>query len=173
MYNLLLSLDKKAAANIHMNNTKRVIRAIEMAKKGVLKSNINEKNDLWNKNDSPYCFITIYINVPREELYVRINNRVDIMVRDGIIEEAKKLKSMDLASDSTVMQAIGYKEFFDYLDQKETLEAAVDKLKQNTRRYAKRQVTWFKKLKWDLEFQSGNYDTIINELKRLLNEKKN
>lgn len=161
LYDMLLELDLQAAEKIHINNTKRVIRAIELAKTGLYKGNIDKRNDLWNKNDSKYNFITIYIDMPREILYQRINTRVDVMADSGVIEEAKMLKNMNLPSKNTAIQAIGYKEFFDYIDGKESLEVALDRLKQNTRRYAKRQITWFKKLNCDIIY---NYSMIIDEV---------
>ncbi len=172
LYDMLLSIDKEAATNIHMNNTKRVIRAIEMAKFETDKSTVNERNDLWNKNESKYNFIVIYIDMPREELYNRINQRVDMMEELGVIEEARKLKSMNLQRDNTVMQAIGYKEFFDYIDGKTTLEESLENLKLATRRYAKRQVTWFKKLHGDIVYKQGqSVDELICDIKRKINEK--
>jgi len=172
LYDMLLSFDKEVASNIHINNTKRVIRAIEMAKEGVSKSSVNTRNDLWNKNDSPYNFIIIYINMPREELYSRINLRVDMMKDLGVIEEAKMLKDMNLSKENTAMQAIGYKEFFDYLDGIISLEEALENLKQGTRRYAKRQITWFKKLNCDIIFDKGqDIHELIDKLKRKINEK--
>lgn len=167
LYNMLKDLDPEAAQNIHMNNTKRVIRAIELANEGIYKGNVEKRNDLWNKNDSKYDFVTVYINMPREILYDRINKRVDAMEDSGIIEEAKMLKSMNLDKNSTALQAIGYKEFFDYIDGKETLQEALEKLKQNTRRYAKRQITWFNKLNCDLVLnEKTDEKEIIDKLKR-------
>ena len=84
--------------------------------------------------------------MPRDLLYDRINKRVDKMVSDGILDEAKMLYNLQDRKDSTACQAIGYKEFFDYFDNKKTLEECVETLKINTRHYAKRQITWFKKL---------------------------
>lgn len=167
LYNMLKDLDPEAAQNIHMNNTKRVIRAIELANEGIYKGNVEKRNDLWNKNDSKYDFVTVYINMPREILYDRINRRVDAMEDSGIIEEAKMLKSMNLDKNSTALQAIGYKEFFEYLGGKETLQEALEKLKQNTRRYAKRQITWFNKLNCDLVLnEKTDEKEIIDKLKR-------
>lgn len=169
LYNMLVELDSVAAEKIHMNNTKRVIRAIELAKEGTYKGNIDKRNDLWNRNESKYNFITIYIDMPREVLYERINTRVNEMADSGVLEEAKMLKDMNLCDKNTAVQAIGYKEFFDYLDGKESLEEALDKLKQSTRRYAKRQITWFKKLNCDIIYDySINADEFVRILKRML-----
>lgn len=172
LYQMLIDLDKNAAENIHMNNTKRVIRAIELAREGNAKSDIEKRNDLWNKNESKYNFVTVYIDMPREVLYDRINKRVDIMESLGVIEEAKMLKEMNLDKNSTAIQAIGYKEFFEYIDGKESLNEALEKLKQNTRRYAKRQITWFNKLNCDIILnENTSQDEVIEKLKRIKYEK--
>lgn len=172
LYQMLIDLDEEAAKNIHINNTKRVIRAIELAKEGTDKSNIEKRNDLWNKNESKYHFVTVYINMPRKVLYDRINRRVDMMESLGVIEEAKMLKDMNLDKNSTAIQAIGYKEFFEYIDGKETLDEALEKLKQNTRRYAKRQITWFNKLKCDMILdETTSKEEIIEKIKRIVYEK--
>lgn len=171
LYDMLIQLDEEAAKNIHVNNTKRVLRAIELAKEGIYKGNIDKRNDLWNRNDSKYKFITIYIDMPRQKLYDRINMRVDLMKESGIIEEAIMLKNKRLSKNNTAVQAIGYKEFFDYIDKKETLDEALEKLKQNSRRYAKRQITWFKKLNCDIIYNDEvTYDKLIEDVKRKMYE---
>jgi len=171
IYNMLVEVDPIGAQKIHMNNTKRVIRAIELAKIGTDKGSIDKRNDLWNRNESKYSFITVFIDMPREELYSRINDRVDLMQEMGIIEEAKYIKSMNLPSKNTAMQAIGYKELFGYLDSQESLEEATEKLKQNSRRYAKRQITWFKKLKCDIIYNNKmTIDELLERIKRIMYE---
>lgn len=106
---------------------------------------------LWSLNgESKYHYYIIKLYLPREELYNRINKRVDKMVAQGIEKEAKALKELNLAPDSTSIKAIGYKEFFDYFDKKKTFEQCIEDLKKNTRHYAKRQETWFNKLRNDL-----------------------
>ena len=173
LYEMLVKLDSKAAEKIHMNNTKRVIRAIQLAKEGTYKSDIDKRNDLWNKNESKYNFITIYIDMPREKLYDRINMRVDLMKDSGVIEEAKMLKNMKLPDKNTAMQAIGYKEFFDYIDGKEILEISLERLKQSTRRYAKRQITWFKKLNCDIVYNENMKEAeLFENIKRMMYEKR-
>ena len=145
LYNMLIEIDKEAAQKIHMNNVKRVIRALEMAHKtNILKSeHIRREKDRLEKSSPKYEFIVFCIEQDREYLYNRINLRVDLMVKDGIVEEAKKVYDMKLPKDSTCMQAIGYKEFFPYFEGKITLQDAIDELKKQTRHYAKRQMTWF------------------------------
>jgi len=158
IYSLLEKEDEEAAKKIHTNNVKRVIRALTIARSGSKKSKSDKINDLWDKQDGPYDFIKIYIDIPREVLYNRINQRVDEMIKNGILEEAKYVKNLKLSIENTALQAIGYKEFFKYIDSEETLGEAILKLKQATRNYAKRQITWFKKL-------GSDYTIDINDLK--------
>lgn len=145
LYELLKNLDEKAAAKIEKGNDKRVIRAIKLSLLGIKKSDIEERNDLWQKNESKYNFLVVYIDMPRDLLYDRINKRVEQMVNMGVIDEVKLLYNIGNQS-ITACQAIGYKEFFGYLEGTKTLEECTEILKQKTRNYAKRQITWFKKL---------------------------
>lgn len=146
IYEMLLKVDENSAKNIHPNNLKRVIRALEMANESMLKSEHMklENNRLKNFIHPKYDFYVYCIDYPRDILYDRINKRIDFMVKEGLLKEAKMIYDMKLDSSNTCMQAIGYKEFFDYFENKETLDSAVEKLKKNTRHYAKRQITWFK-----------------------------
>ena len=145
LYELLKSLDDKAAIKIEEGNDKRVIRAIKLYLLGNKKSDIDSKNDLWNKNESKYDFFVVYIDMPRDLLYDRINKRVDIMVSNGIIDEVKQVYSLK-NKNVTAVQAIGYKEFFEYIEGTKSLVECAEILKQKSRNYAKRQITWFKKL---------------------------
>ena len=145
LYDMLVKVDKESASKIHMNNVKRVIRALEIAKKtNMLKSeHMKKEKERIEKNSLKYEFIVFCIEQDREYLYNRINIRVDLKEQDGIVDEAKKVYDMNLPSNSTCMQAIGYKEFFPYFEGNITLQEAVDELKKQTRHYAKRQMTWF------------------------------
>lgn len=145
LFKQLEQIDPASALNIHPNNTKRVMRALEIANTSTkLKSEHMEleKRRLKKFVHPRYKFYLYFIDYPREELYERINKRVDLMVKEGIIEEAKMVYDMNLSKDNTCMQAIGYKEFFDYFEGKESLDVAVDNIKKATRHYAKRQITW-------------------------------
>ena len=146
LYNMLKEIDEESAKEIHPNNLKRVIRAIEIAKNSQkLKSkHMEEEKERLENEDIPYNFVTFYIDFNREKLYERINERVDLMLKQGLLKEAKMVYDKKLEKDSTCMQAIGYKEFFPYFENNITLEETVEKLKQETRKYAKRQETWFK-----------------------------
>ena len=144
LHSMLEKIDPITANKIHKNNVKRVIRAIEMAKNVKLKSiHMLEEEERIQKENGKYEFVIFCINQEREYLYNRINLRVDLMLKDGILEEAKKIYDMKLPNNNTCMQAIGYKEFFPYFEGKITLDEAIDTLKKETRHYAKRQMTWF------------------------------
>ena len=144
LHSMLENIDPQTAKQIHKNNVKRVIRAIEMAKNVKLKSiHMSEEKERIKNEKNKYDFLVFCIEQEREYLYNRINLRVDLMLKDGILDEAKKVYDMKLPEDNTCMQAIGYKEFFPYFEGKISLEEAVDTLKKETRHYAKRQMTWF------------------------------
>lgn len=144
LHSMLEKIDPQTAKQIHKNNVKRVIRAIEMAKNVKLKSiHMSEEKERIKNEKNKYDFLVFCIEQEREYLYNRINLRVDLMLKDGILDEAKKVYDMKLPEDNTCMQAIGYKEFFPYFEGKISLEEAVDTLKKETRHYAKRQMTWF------------------------------
>ncbi len=168
LHNMLKEIDPESAASIHMNNVKRVIRAIEMAKNAKLKSvHMNEEKERLKQEKSIYNFSVFCIEQDREYLYNRINLRVDLMVKDGILEEARKVYDMNLPKDNTCMQAIGYKEFFPYFDGKITLDEAIDNLKKETRHYAKRQMTWFNnKLDCIKLDGSKSKDELVDEILR-------
>lgn len=144
-YNLLLKIDEEAAKKIEKNNLKRVIRALEIYyTTGETKTMQDKKTTL---EDIKYDYKTFIIDWDRQMLYDRINKRIDIMVDQDILKEVKWLYNKNLPQDNTAMAAIGYKEFFPYLTGQLSLEECVEKLKQETRRYAKRQITWFKRIK--------------------------
>lgn len=143
MHQKLKELDSDAADRIHKNNTKRVIRALEVCLSGEKMNDFS--NDLrFNEKYEP---IVIVLNREREHLYERINKRVDIMMDSGLIDEVKNLLSMGYNKDMISMQGIGYKEIIKYLDGEYTLDEAVEIIKRDSRRYAKRQLTWFRRYK--------------------------
>lgn len=159
VYQMLKNIDEKSAENIHPNNLKRVIRAIEIAKNSkLLKSeHMKKEEERLMLGDNKYSFLVFYIDYERDKIYERINKRVDIMLNNGLLAEAQKIYNMNLPKECTCMQSIGYKEFFPYFEGKITLKEAVEKLKQETRKYAKRQETWFKN-KLDIIKINGSLD---------------
>ena len=140
LFEKLLELDPKSAENIHPNNRKRVIRALELCMSGTSKTEQNENSMLI---DSPYDALYIGIGYQdRQKLYDRINKRVDLMLEAGLENEARQMLGKQ---GLTARQAIGHKELQPYIDGNITLDEAVEGLKRETRRYAKRQLTWFRR----------------------------
>ena len=140
LYERLLKLDANAAEDIHPNNRKRVIRALELCMSGTSKTEQNENSMLV---DSPYDALYIGIGYKdRQKLYDRINKRVDLMLEAGLENEARQMLGKQ---GLTARQAIGHKELQPYIDGKITLDEATENLKRETRRYAKRQLTWFRR----------------------------
>lgn len=145
VHKLLEEIDPESAATIHANNLKRVIRAIEYYEHSGEK--ISEHNKREAKKTSPYDFHYFVLNRNRDVLYQRINDRVDIMIKNGLVDEVRKLLDMGYSRDLTSMQGIGYKEIVEYLEDEITLEEAIQKIKLDTRHFAKRQLTWFRREK--------------------------
>ncbi|MBR2750288.1 MAG: tRNA (adenosine(37)-N6)-dimethylallyltransferase MiaA [Clostridiales bacterium] len=144
IFEKLRVIDPKAAEKIHPNNTKRVIHTLALCES--LGKTTEEIHKDSNKEGPRYPFTLFCIDWPRDELYQRINLRVDQMMNDGLLEEAKWLYDQKYEKNVTALQAIGYKEFFPYFDNRCTLEESISLLKQHTRNYAKRQLTWFRHL---------------------------
>ena len=148
LHKLLEKADPVEAEKVHKNNVKRVIRALEICKTSGMTKTEADKAAV----KEPIYDAEIYgLTMERERLYERINLRVDIMMENGLLDEVKRLLDMGIRRNSTAMQAIGYKEIVEYLDGNCTLDEAIDKIKQESRRYAKRQMTWFrrnKSIKW-------------------------
>lgn len=143
LHALLAERDPKAAQEIHANNIKRVIRALEFYHQtGMLISKHNERE---RAKTSPYQFIYFVLTDDRELLYHRIEERIDQMLADGLIEEVQKLQERGCTRDMVSMQGLGYKEILAYLEGECTLEEAVYTLKRDTRHFAKRQLTWFRR----------------------------
>lgn len=145
LHAILKELDPQAAAQIHPNNIKRVIRAIEYSRQ--TGEPISRHNEAMRQKESPYNFLYYVINTDRSLLYERIDRRVDQMLDQGLVDEVKKLKEMGCHRGQTSMQGLGYKEILDYLNGACSLEEAVYRLKRDTRHFAKRQLTWFRREK--------------------------
>ena len=147
MHEKLSEIDPEAANEIHPNNVKRVIRAIEIyMQTGKTRTEQNKES---KKEKSPYDFILCGLNCERELLYERINKRVDIMEDAGLFKEVEELLKMGLSESNQSMQGIGYKEILPYFKSEITKEECLELIKKNSRNYAKRQLTWFKR---------GNYE---------------
>lgn len=145
LHDRLCEVDPASAKAIHFNNQKRVIRALEFYHQ--TKTPISEHNEEERMRTSPYSFVYFVLNRPRHELYERINQRVDLMMEQGLLDEIISLKEQGYDRSLVSMQGLGYKELFAYLDGEVSLEGAVDTIKQETRHFAKRQLTWFRREK--------------------------
>lgn len=145
LHDKLKEIDPKSYEAIHYNNVKRVIRALEYYKE--TGSPISAHNEVQRTKESKYNHLFIVLTDDREHLYANIDKRVDIMIQSGLVEEVVRLKEMGCTRDMVSMQGLGYKEILDYLDGKCSLEEAVDIIKLETRHFAKRQLTWFRREK--------------------------
>lgn len=174
LHDMLKEADPESAAAIHANNIKRVIRALEFYHLSGEK--ISEHNKRERQKESPYNFAYFVLSDERAKLYERIDKRVDLMIEQGLAEEVKKLKRMGCSRDMVSMQGLGYKEILDYLDVKLTLEEAIYIIKRETRHFAKRQITWFKRERDVIWFEKNKYQydekAILDEMLKILREKK-
>lgn len=157
LHQLLAQVDPKAANDIHANNTKRVIRALEYYKE--TGSRISEHNEEQSKKDSPYNFKYFVLNDDRAILYDRINKRVDLMIEKGLVKEVENLKNKGYTKDMVSMQGLGYKEILKHLEGEYSLEEAIYLIKRDTRHFAKRQLTWFKREKDVIWMERSQYDS--------------
>ena len=145
LHRILSETDPASAAAIHPNNVKRVIRALEFARESG--GSIAAHNLAQRQRPSAYNSVFIVLTMDRQKLYERIDRRVDLMMEQGLLEEVKKLRKMGIRRDSTSMQGIGYKQIFSALEGDYSLEEAVRLIKRDTRHFAKRQLTWFRREK--------------------------
>ncbi|MGN0278359.1 MAG: tRNA (adenosine(37)-N6)-dimethylallyltransferase MiaA [Lachnospiraceae bacterium] len=174
LYERLKQIDPESCETIHPNNVKRVIRAIEFYEKTGKK--ISQHNREQHENLSPYRFAYFVLNDERAKLYDRIDKRVEKMLVQGLVEEVESLKNMGCTRDLVSMQGLGYKEILDYLSGNCSLEEAVYLIKRDTRHFAKRQLTWFRREKdvtWinKQEF-AYNSQEILDYMIRILQERR-
>jgi tRNA dimethylallyltransferase len=173
LYQKLMEVDPKAAESIHANNVKRVIRALEYYHETGQK--ISEHNEQQRQNSSPYNFVYFVLNTDRNVLYDRINRRVDLMIEQGLEEEVKQLLEKGYQESLPSMQGIGYKEMIAYCKGECSLEEAIYQIKLNTRHFAKRQLTWFRREKEvtmvDYPRFHDNKDEILAYLLQCLKER--
>lgn len=145
LHDKLRAIDPKSAQEIHYHNVKRVIRALEFYHQSGIPISVH--NAAEREKQSPYEAFYFVLNDERAHLYERINQRVDAMIEEGLVSEVKALKDKGYTKDMVSMQGLGYKEMFDYLEGECTLEEAIYRIKRDTRHFAKRQITWFKREK--------------------------
>lgn len=149
LHDRLRVCDPLSADRIHPNNLVRVIRALEIYE--LTGKPMSEHQQQWHPENQRYPFIAFGLTIPREMLYRRIEQRIDVMLANGLIAEVESLLAAGYSRDTFALQSFGYKELITYLDGKCTYIEAIEQLKQNTRRFAKRQLTWFRKdtrIKW-------------------------
>ncbi|SHI70662.1 tRNA dimethylallyltransferase [Dethiosulfatibacter aminovorans DSM 17477] len=171
LHGILESVDPVSAGKIHCNNVKRVVRALEVYR--ITGIPFSEQNTDFRKNSEQYDFIIIGLNMDREILYKRINERVEEMIEAGLVKEVESLMKKGYNRDLQSMQGIGYKEVTAFLDGEIPLEESVRLIKRNSRRLAKRQFTWFrpdKRIKW-IEVDPENKIKLIEDIKIYLNER--
>lgn len=154
--NQLVALDPEYFAKVDQSNPQRMIRGLEV----VLSTGQKLSSFLTsNKKERPFNIIKIGLNTDREKLYHQINHRVDLMVESGLVDE---VKSLEPYKELNALKTVGYSEIFDYLEGKTDLPTAIDKVKQNTRRFAKRQLTWFRKDTETTWFEPGQDKEVID-----------
>ena len=172
LHSMLKELDPVSADIIHPNNVKRVIRALEFYQE--TGEPISKHNETERQKESQFQSVYFVLHMPREQLYERINIRVDKMLEDGLIKEVLSLKEMGIKKNMTSMQGIGYKEVLDYLNGETSYEDMVYLLKRDTRHFAKRQLTWFKREKDVIWMDKTNYESaseLSDDLLRIAKEK--
>lgn len=165
----LRKIDPKTAARLHPNNARRLIRALEVYRLSGM--TISQQEERTKNAPKPYDVHFFVLDTDREKLYERINLRVDRMLENGLEAEVKQLLSGGIPKTCTAMQAIGYKEMVEYLDGYLTFSEAVDKIKQESRRYAKRQLTWFRRNEGAIWLEASKSkqelcEIVINEIKK-------
>lgn len=173
LHSLLKQADPEAAEQIHPHNIKRVIRALEFNRKTGQK--ISAHNEQERRKQSPYDFAYFVLTDDRKALYERIDRRVDKMMEQGLLEEVRALKDRGIARDSVSMQGLGYKELLAYLDGEIPLDEAIRIIKRDTRHFAKRQLTWFRRERdviWIDRQKTGQEEKkIVDYMLNILTEK--
>ncbi len=173
LHQMLEEVDSESAKAIHANNTKRVIRALEFYH--VSGKKISEHNETEHQKESPYNFAYFVLTDERERLYKRIEARVDAMMEEGLLDEVRLLKERGATKEMVSMQGLGYKEILAYLDGEISLERAVYLIKRDTRHFAKRQLTWFRRERDVIWFDKEQYayqeDAILADMLTILKEK--
>lgn len=173
LYERLKAVDPASCESIHAHNVKRVIRALEFYEK--TGQPISAHNEVQRQNVSPYRFAYFVLNDRREKIYSRIDLRVEQMVVAGLVEEVQRLKEMGCTKDMVSMQGLGYKEILRYLEGEFTLEEAIYLIKRDTRHFAKRQLTWFRREKEVIWVEKPEIDQTgqetLDRMQEILHEK--
>ncbi len=173
LHRMLQQVDADSAKAIHANNVKRVIRALEYYKE--TGKPISQHNEEQRQKESPYNFLYLVLTMERKILYERINLRVEQMVNQGLLEEMEQLIQRGYTKELVSMQAIGYKELFPYFEGEITREEAIDQIKKDTRHFAKRQLTWFRRERDVTFLDKMNYadeKELVNAMVQMAKDKK-
>lgn len=173
LHEKLQKVDPLSAKKIHPNNIKKVIRALEYYKENQVPISAHNKEQM--QKESPYQFVYFVLNRDRKVLYERIDKRVDLMIKEGLLEEVKGLKERGYTKDLVSMQGLGYKEILDYLEGECSLEDAIYRLKRDTRHFAKRQLTWFRRERKTIFVEKEKFasdEEILSFMVEKLREKK-
>lgn len=173
LHDKLKEVDEQAAKEIHPNNVKRVIRALEFYQESGGKQ-ISKHNEAERQKSSPYQFAYLVLNKDRQVLYKQIEKRIDMMLEAGLVDEVKHLKEMGCTKEMVSMQGLGYKEILAYLNGEWTLDEAIYLLKRDTRRFAKRQLTWFRRER-DVDFinkdEYSSESEVLDKILMILKQK--
>lgn len=173
VHKLLEEVDKESADSIHENNLKRVIRALEYYEVNHEKISVHNVREA--SKESPYNFVYFVLNRQRDVLYERIDKRVDMMIEQGLVNEVKNLLTLGYMPDLVSMQGLGYKEIVAYLNGEYTLDEAVEIIKRDTRHFAKRQLTWFRREKevtfMNYEEYGNNKELVSNAMIDIMHKK--
>lgn len=173
LYERLRQIDPESCETIHAHNIKRVIRAIEFYQKTGMK--ISQHNKIQRQNASPYNFAYFVLNEDRDRLYSRIESRVDEMMESGLAEEVRRLRDMGCTADMVSMQGLGYRQILACLEGQITMDEAVRLIKRDTRHFAKRQLTWFRREKDTIMIDKPDYgydnNRILDYMTSILTEK--
>lgn len=172
LYTMLQKTDPEYATTLHANNVKKVIRALEYFYETGEKLSVHNKKQ--REKDSPYQFVYFVLYNERKILYNKIDDRVDQMMEKGLLKEVEQLVQEGYGRELVSMQGIGYKEFFDYFDEKISLEEAVNQIKKDTRHFAKRQLTWFRRERDVTWMNKGEYldeNDLLEDMLKIIEKK--
>jgi len=172
LHEKLSRIDEESSQRIHVADRKRIIRALEIYEE--TGKTMTEYNKNFRKETNKYDLAMVCLNMDRAQLYERINKRVDLMLNDGLVEEVKEILKMGYDKESVALQGIGYKEIIMYLDGQISLDRTVELIKQGSRNYAKRQLTWFrrdKRIHWVDVGDFDGFEELINYLTKHVNDK--
>lgn len=174
LHSLLDDIDKDSANRIEVNDTKRVIRALEIYE--VTGKTMAEYNKNFRSPNEDYDLVMVCLNMDRKKLYERINLRVDLMIDQGLVHEVKSILDMGYDKNLVALQGIGYKEIISFLDNEITLDEAIEKIKKGSRNYAKRQLTWFRRdnrIKWINLDEYKNINEVADKIQKTIDDRNN